>query len=323
MSGLSQRGGGYPVLFWQVPPESGLPEFAGGKGEPNDPYLISTAEQLNAIGHNPRLMDSHFELIDDLDMTDYRFYPIGSRDYLYRGVFEGNGHMISNLTIEGEDDLGLFGVIAYEAEVKNLCVVDVNITGSGRCVGGLVGYNVGGTVTNCYSTGAVTAGSRYVGGLVGVNQGSVATSYSNSTVTGEYSVGGLVGNNFYGSIANCYSTGAVTGDSRYVGGLVGSNQGSIATCYSTGTVIGSEEIGGLVGRNPDNDIITSSFWGMETSGQVTSAGGTGLTTVEMQTVGTFLQSGWDFVGEMENGTDDIWWILEGQDYPQNSVNSPL
>ena len=46
------------------------------------------------------------------------------------------------------------------------------------------------------------------------------------------------------------------------------------------------------------------------------AGGVGLGTAQMQTAGTFLDAGWDFVDEMENGTDNIWWILEGQDYPR-------
>jgi hypothetical protein len=36
----------------------------------------------------------------------------------------------------------------------------------------------------------------------------------------------------------------------------------------------------------------------------------------MQTASTFLDAGWDFIGEAENGTDDIWWIDEGQDYPR-------
>jgi len=54
----------------------------------------------------------------------------------------------------------------------------------------------------------------------------------------------------------------------------------------------------------------------QTSGQANSTGGTGKTTAEMQTATTFLEAGWDFVGETANGTEDIWWILEGQDYPR-------
>jgi len=61
--------------------------------------------------------------------------------------------------------------------------------------------------------------------------------------------------------------------------------------------------------------VTSSFWDIQTSGQTISAGGTGKTTAEMKTRSTFTDAGWDFVGETENGTEDIWWILEGKDYP--------
>jgi len=53
-----------------------------------------------------------------------------------------------------------------------------------------------------------------------------------------------------------------------------------------------------------------------TFGQTTSRGGTGKTTAEMQMAKTFLEAGWDFVGETANGTDDIWWIDEEKDYPR-------
>jgi len=63
--------------------------------------------------------------------------------------------------------------------------------------------------------------------------------------------------------------------------------------------------------------VTASLWDIQTSSQTRSdGGGTGKTTAEMQTAKTFLDAGWDFVGETINGTDDIWWILEGQDYPR-------
>ena len=62
--------------------------------------------------------------------------------------------------------------------------------------------------------------------------------------------------------------------------------------------------------------VAMSFWDVETSGQPGSADGIGLATAEMQTASTFLEAGWDFMDETDNGTDDIWWILEGQDYPR-------
>jgi len=62
--------------------------------------------------------------------------------------------------------------------------------------------------------------------------------------------------------------------------------------------------------------VTASFWDIDTSGQATSAGGTGKTTVQMQTESTFTSAGWDFVFETTNGTEDIWAICEGVDYPK-------
>jgi hypothetical protein len=62
--------------------------------------------------------------------------------------------------------------------------------------------------------------------------------------------------------------------------------------------------------------VTNSFWDIETSGQTSSAGGTGKTTAEMQTASTFLEAGWDFVDETANGTEDIWSICEGTNYPR-------
>ena len=70
-----------------------------------------------------------------------------------------------------------------------------------------------------------------------------------------------------------------------------------------------------MGNNMDGEV-SGCFWDIETSGRTTSHGGEGKTTAEMQTAGTFLEAGWDFADETVNGTEDIWWILEGQGYPR-------
>jgi hypothetical protein len=90
---------------------------------------------------------------------------------------------------------------------------------------------------------------------------------------------------------------------------------SISSSYSTAKVSGSWGVGGLVGDGGYLGVI-SCLWDIDTSGQTRSAGGTGVTTAEMQTASTFVEAGWDFIDETENGTDDIWWIDEGQDYPR-------
>jgi hypothetical protein len=380
--------------------------YGGGTGEPNNPYLIFTAEQMNAIGAEPNDWDKHFKLMVDIDLSgldgkDGRlaFNMIAPAHTIgfglfgtpFAGVFDGNGHAVSHLTLSFMgygSHVGLFGYLGSGGEVRNLGVVDVNVTSpsfrlgelspyscsTGGLVGlnegavthcystgtvngdfavgglvGMVGRNTNGTVTQCYSTGTVS-GSECVGGLVGYNYfpgSTLIQCYSTSTVSGNECVGGLVGQNEGGgSATQCYSTGAVSGHAR-VGGLVGCNvSGNVIQCYSTGVVDGNDSVGGLVGYNDswlpgsgtvtqcystgavrgNSDVgglvgantsgaVTQCFWDTQTSGQTTSDGGTGKTTAEMQTAKTFLDAGWDFVGETKNGTEDIWCILDGAYYP--------
>ena len=185
-------------------------------------------------------------------------------------------------------------------------------------LGGLLGKNFAGTINNSYSKGPVS-GEDFLGGLVGLNDlGQINTCYSTGQVSGNAYLGGLVGENWEGTIDRCCSTGKVQGQDDYLGGLVGENyDGAIYNCYSTGQVSGeywSEFLGGLVGIN--YGTISVCFWDTQTSGLSWSDGGTGKTTAEMQTENTFTDVGWDFVGETVNGTEDIWTINEGQDYPK-------
>jgi len=81
-----------------------------------------------------------------------------------------------------------------------------------------------------------------------------------------------------------------------------------------------------VGYNKSITTILSSFWDIQTTNQADGIGLNegegntinifGLISVQMMQQATFTEKGWDFVSEMENGTEDIWWILEGRDYPR-------
>jgi len=331
-------GGGYPILWWQLSPPPPLPTFSGGTGEPEDPYLVSTAADLNSIGHNPRLMRAHFKLTNDIDLAGIDFYIIGSEAFPFTGVFDGNGHIISNFsytsTIYRTKDIGLFGYVdGPNAEIRDLGLIAPNISGrydvgslvgqlsngtvsgcyaeggsvSGRnYVSGLVGENYG-TITNCYAQGGSVMGTGFVvGGLVGSNLGTITDCYATGSVFGNRNVGGLAGALYYGTITNCYSAGSVMGDDN-VGGLVGENlDGTIADCYSTSSVVGIEHVGGLVGSG---GRAHNSFWDVQTSGQSTSAGGKGRTTAQMQIASTFL--GWN-----GRGNEGVWTIDEGNDYPR-------
>ena len=293
------EGNDYPRLWWENQPGEAirvatLSDLLLGTGTQNDPFLIYTREELNMIGLFPCEWDKHFKLMADIDLSGFdgkdgrpAFNTIWtSSSSVFSGTFDGNGHAISHITIShmtiaGHDCVGLFGVLGSGAEVKNLGVIDVNV--SGYLVGGLVGWNWG-TISNCYSTGSVAGGGFHS------------------------AVGGLVAENSYdGTISNCYSSASVTGGGYYfcVGGLVGGNIGDVNQCYSAGSVTGTGSVGGLVGSN--DGTISNSFWDIETSDCNTSGGGTPKTTEEMKTQSTFADAAWDFI--------EVWDIGESQTYP--------
>ena len=288
-------------------------QYGGGTGEPNNPYLIYTAEQMNAIGAEPSDWNKHFKLMADLDLSNFgtTFKIIGTAWVKpFAGVFDGDGHAISNFECNAPDvySVGLFGYVRGEnAQIKNLRLIDPVIYAETEDdVGPLIGCIYIGTVTACSVENGIVLGNENVGGLVGKNsnRGSITKCYSTATVSGATGVGGLVGENF-GKITNCYSTGSVSGNEK-IGGLVGNgyNPDSITNCYSTARVSGMKSVGGLVGTT---NRAKWSFWDIETSGQTDSGGGTGKTTAEMQTASTFIGY-W--------GCDPVWTIDEGADYPR-------
>jgi len=208
------------------------------------------------------------------------------------------------------------GLVGFNMGIIKYSYTTGNVTGIDE-IGGLVGRNYD-NIINCHSTASVT-GTQSVGGLVGIVNGpiTIANCSSAGNVIGIEYVGGLVGSFNIGTLTNSYSKSSVSGE-RYVGGLLGilDEFATIKNCYSTGNVVGITETGGLVGGGHFMANVLWSFWDIEGSGQTTSFRGTGKTTAEMQTAGTFLDAGWDFFDETENGTGDIWWITEGRDYPR-------
>ena len=165
-------------------------EFAGGSGTFEDPYLIQTAEQLNAVRKGP---SNHYKLIADIDLSKWgNWVPIGASEaygfmgnwdkaeqgnFAFGGSLDGNGHVISGMQIVINEETpflteaanfrayGLFGNLATCPEahkIKNLGVVnfniDVNYTNlkkevnlyAGAICGGM---NQGIDINNCYSKG--------------------------------------------------------------------------------------------------------------------------------------------------------------------------
>ncbi|KPL20461.1 MAG: hypothetical protein AMJ75_11735 [Phycisphaerae bacterium SM1_79] len=313
-------------------------QYGGGTGGANDPYLIYTAEQMNQIGANPGDWTKHFKLMADIDLSEYAgaaFNIIGTAALeSFNGVFDGNGHTISNFssTSTREWNVGLFGYVT--GQIKALGLISPNIFAQGWNVGSLAGYVDQGTITGCYAKGASVSGNSTIGGLVGSNSGRIVDCYSSGSVFGDAYVGGLVGQVGEGTVTKCYSKASVSGNRNvgglvgktaketsavtdcyatgvvkggvYVGGLVGQiERGAAYRCYSTGSVSGDQYVGGFTGYVRVLGLAMHCFWDTQTSGQTTSAGGTGKTTAEMQAISTYV--GWDF--------RDIWEICAGMNYP--------
>jgi len=312
-----------------------------GNGTAEDPYVITTIDELQLMEND---LAAHYVLGDDVDASttsDWNggagFDPVGNTSTGFAGTFDGNGHVIENLTIDrgSTDQVGLFGVVESGGTVTSVSVENAAVTGNKRTgplagrvrgtvtdssasgtvtgynnVGGLVGANRGGTINRTNASTSVDGTGGDVGGLVGYgDSGLISNSYATGTVTGEkWNVGGLVGR-FDGTTEHSYATGNVIGETNdvsYVGGLLGRiDDGTIEGSYATGSVSGTGTHGGLVGVTNNADVIDA-YWDANTTRQGSSAGGTKLTTAEMTGDDTASNmSGFDF--------DSTWVPTDG--YP--------
>ncbi|HQH67364.1 MAG TPA: hypothetical protein PK166_03150, partial [Candidatus Hydrogenedentes bacterium] len=146
------------------------------------PIPISSIEQLQCIGNQPDFpLDGRYLLTQDLDASDTAnwneeagFAPIGTWDETdpsrsFTGTFDGQGHVISGLTIQRrrQDYCGLFGAIGAGGSVRDLGIQGGTVSGN-SAVGCLAGGNHG-QVSDCWAADAAVTGYAGVGGLVGTN----------------------------------------------------------------------------------------------------------------------------------------------------------
>jgi hypothetical protein len=265
--------------------------YSGGSGSSDDPFLISTAQNLIDIGNRPEDYDKHFLLTNDIDLIGYSFSSsvIPSDTTSFSGTFDGDGHVVSNLQIISGEIIGLFSKVASNGKISNLHLAQVRVNGY-EPAGGLCGSNYG-EIDNCTSSGTVSSFEMIgalngVGGLVGDNLGKINNCYSSSQVNVkllkyDFAVaGGLVGfNQSSGIVDHSYSSGNVSDSigstlayNSDLGGICGSNYGKIENCYSTCVVSGSSKArttGGIVGYNK-NSIAT--VYKCFSAGRVTSSG---------------------------------------------------
>jgi hypothetical protein len=151
--------------------------YAGGTGTSGSPYLIATLADLEELSATPAdwAAGKYFAVTADIDASATStsnggsgFSPIGTNVIQFLGSFDGNGHVISGLTINrtAQSYIGLFGYAGGGSSIQNVALEGTSVTGNSY-VGGLSGYSNGGTVSASYAAGTVTGSGNFVGGLIG------------------------------------------------------------------------------------------------------------------------------------------------------------
>lgn len=258
-----------------------------GAGTAESPYLIKTDKDLATLAYLSKndasvrstaatttvtdvkyygvFAGKHFKLACDIDLakTKEDISPVGNTEYVFDGVFDGDGHTISNLSIDNYayDYCGLFSELGVNGEVKNLKLTSPYISSLGYNVGAVAGRNFGKIDNVTLTSPRILATEGYnVGGVAGRSYGPI----SNVTIEKAYvrSLGysGAVAGAEYGSITNAHATGTVygTGKQVFVGGIVGlvskantsAPDASVDGCSFSGNVYGTNSevaVGGLVG----------------------------------------------------------------------------
>jgi hypothetical protein len=267
--------------------------LSGGSGTADDPYIIATPADMNTFGTYSADWNKCFKLAADINMARYtgtQFKIVGTASVPFTGTFDGKGFTIKNLNytnIAPTNYAGLFGYTSG-ATIKNLKLENVDIDANSIYVGGLVGYQYYGTITNCHITGTISSSgsaTAYIGGLVGwQSYGTITDCYSTAEVicsSGNAYAGGLIGYQSHGAVTDSYSIGTVTASSStysaFAGGLIGYQfSGSAAECFSDGNIASlsassSAFAGGLIGYQSYGSAINCYCTGNVSCGTLSSS----------------------------------------------------
>ena len=228
-------------------------EFSGGDGSERNPWQIHLPQDLallsRQVNGGETFTGQYFVLMNDIDLGGKEWSPIGTSDDIsFRGTFDGNSHLISNLYVNRPttSGVGLFGYV-YNATILNLGITgNSSVMGKER-VGGLVGRcyinTEGHVISGCFSDADVAASNNSAGGLIGIFRSTKAFSvedcYSAGNVTSYNYTGGILGQldqNTDFSISNCYSSGMISSvsESPRTGGIltkVSSIRAIVSNCY--------------------------------------------------------------------------------------------
>ena len=258
----------------------------------------SRHEDRDCLAYRPDLWDQCFRLAADTDMEGrvYTSALIGRSKGTgspFNGLFDGDGHIIRNLTIRGHSAdvdqpmvFGLFGETGPQARITNLGLAGVSIIGPRQLQG--------------------TSGMLWA-----INSGYLGRCYCVGQLRMRGQLGGLAGSNS-GVIEDCYTQGDVEempqrdSDGLYAGLVARNASGTVRTCYST-CAVAMYDGAALVAAN-DGGAVEHCFWDADAIGIQIDAVGKGLSTQEMMNGTIMWSEGW-------RGNPN--WVFDyGKDYPR-------
>ena len=210
-------------------------------------YQIATGAELAWFVNESKTADVSGVLTADIKLGKYAWLNIDSSKKV---ELDGAGHEITGLNATS----GLFRQIGGGSHIQSLTLRGTMTCASSTSGGSVVGYANGKNIVieNCFSYMTISGTGRNVGGIVGYANSTTIRNCANlGAVTGNSSVGGIIGG-FVGSgavITGCYNTGAVTATASNAGGIFGNgNYGiTVTNCYNTGAVSASSNAGGIGG----------------------------------------------------------------------------
>lgn len=242
------------------------------------------------------------------------------------GLFENilSGSIVKNLNVYGDIDVSsfsnnYFGLISgsTSGRIENCHSFGKIISTSHMRLGGISGYiGSGGEIINC-SSEAIVDGASYVGGIVGYNSsGTVSNSnYTNANglfnISGDGNIGGIAGYNDFGTINNCHVSVNLSGQG-FVGGISGRNIGTATVSNSSfnGNINGINNLGGITGNNGSNCTIIYSNTDCNISGSYSIGGITGENSGSIESVSAIINLNSAVIGSDSNiggisGTNNI------------------
>lgn len=240
---------------------------------------IETVEDFRKIDDD---LSGNYVLAQNIDFGGNNYRPIAYKTGTsFTGKFSGNGHTISNISVNYDDDLvGLFGT--NKGLIMNLAVSG-EVTGE-EYIGGICAKNEG-TIYSCSFDGevkqsATTQSKGKVGGICGTNYATISNCFNSADVSGKDCIGGICGEMFGNDpvVVYCVSVGKVSGftGSAIVGGICGYGIGvsyggssELSHCRFDMDVSGSINLinsGGAIAKRDDNFSYNTEFLCGDNSG---------------------------------------------------------